>query len=69
MKTLISITIQKPDEEDIKHAMVAIPNMYQIHSQLKGKIASNLIVLLANLQEYPDDIDLPVLDILEIKIL
>jgi hypothetical protein len=50
MKALIAMTRQNPDEGDIEHAMVAIPNMYRIHSQLKDKIASNLTVLLADIR-------------------
>jgi hypothetical protein len=49
MKALIAMTIQNPDERDIEDAMVAIPNMYQIDSLLKDKIASNLIILLADI--------------------
>jgi hypothetical protein len=48
--------------------MVAIPNTYRIDSQLKDKIASNLIVLLADIREHPDDIALPALEVLGIKI-
>jgi hypothetical protein len=46
---LIAITTHNPDEGDIEHDMVAIPNTYRIDSQLKDKIASNLIVLLADI--------------------
>jgi hypothetical protein len=67
-KALIAITTQNPDEGDIEHAMVAIPNAFRIDSELKDKIASNLTVLLADIQEHPDDIALPALAVLGIKI-
>jgi hypothetical protein len=67
-KALIARTTQNPDEGDIEHAMVAIPNAYRIDSELKDKIASNLTVLLADIQEHPDDIALPALAVLGIKI-
>jgi hypothetical protein len=68
MKALIAITTHNPDEGDIEHAMVAIPNTYRIDSQLKDKIAPNLIVLLADIRELPVDIALPALEVLGIKI-
>jgi hypothetical protein len=68
MKALMAITTQNPDEGDIEHAMVAIPNTYRIDSQLNDKIASNLTVLLADIREHPDDIALPALEVLGIKI-
>jgi hypothetical protein len=68
MKALIAMTTQNPDEGDIEHAMVAILNTYRIDSQLKDKIASNLTVLLADIREHPDDIALPALEVLGIKI-
>jgi hypothetical protein len=68
MKALIAITTQNPDEGDFEQAMVAIPNTYTIDSQLKDKIGSNLTVLLADIREHPDDIALPVLEVLGIKI-
>jgi hypothetical protein len=64
MKALIAMTTQNPDEGDIEHTMVAIPNTYRIDSQLKDKIASNLTVLLADIRESPDDITLPALEVL-----
>jgi hypothetical protein len=39
MKSLIAMTRQNPDEGDLESAMVAIPNMYWIDSQLKDKTA------------------------------
>jgi hypothetical protein len=68
MVALIAIATQSPDEGDIEHVMVAIPNTYQIDSDLKDKIASNLTVLLADIREHPDDIALPTLEVLGIKI-
>jgi hypothetical protein len=68
MKALSAITTQNPDEGDIEHAMVAIPNTYRIDSQLKDKIASNLTVLLADIRDHLDDIALPALEVLGIKI-
>jgi hypothetical protein len=68
MKVLIAMTTQNPDEGDIEHAMVAIPNTYWIDSQLKDKIASNLTVLLADIREHPDDFVLLALEFLRIKI-
>jgi hypothetical protein len=69
MKALIVMTTQNPDEGDIEYAMVVIPNTYWINSQLKDKIASNLTVLLADIREHPDEIALPALEVLAIKIL
>jgi hypothetical protein len=37
MKVSIAITIQKSDETDIEHIIVAIPNISLINSQLKDK--------------------------------
>jgi hypothetical protein len=68
MKALIAMATQNPDEGDIEHAMAAIPNTYRIDSDLKDKITSNLTVLVADIREHPDDIALPALEVLGIKI-
>jgi hypothetical protein len=49
MKVLIEISTNNLAKDDIKHAMIVIPNIYQIDSQLNDNIASILIVLLSNI--------------------
>jgi hypothetical protein len=55
---------QHLDKGNIEHTIVAIPNRYLIDSQLKDTIASKVTVILADIQEHPDDIPLTALDVL-----